>query len=197
MKRGFTLIEIVVVLAVIAIIAAFVTPRIWEYTEKSRAVRAANDCKTLAEAILSFEKDLRTFPVYSTTPLSIANATLNVLFTDGNEATPSGGAGTQNWVSGNRDNLQNHLEKGLTSSGQPYPATGPFKWRGPYHADFKPDPWGTRYYVNASHFYSNGNNAVWVLSAGPNGIIETNFTQSVSGDLVPSLGGDDIGYRIK
>jgi len=197
MKKGFTLIEIVIVLAVIAAIAAFLSPRIWEYTEKSRAVRAANGCRTLAEAILSFEKDLRTFPVYSTTPLSIANATLNVLFTDGNEGTPSGGAGTQDWVSGNRDHLRNHLEKGLTSGGQPYPRASLFRWKGPYHSDFHADPWGSRYYVNASHFYSSGNNAVWVLSAGPNGLIEANFTQSAAGSAPPALGGDDIGYRIK
>ena len=196
-KRGFTLIEIVIVLAVIAVIAAFLTPLISGYTEKARILRATNDCKVIAEAVMNFYKDVRAFPIYVATPLSGSNAAIQVLYTDGNDAGASGATGTTTWLTGNRDALQNHLEKGLTSSGQSYPTSGPFSWKGPYLTDFKPDPWGTRYYINASQFYNPGNNAVWVLSAGPNNIIETNFTQSASGATLPSLGGDDIGYRIK
>jgi len=196
-KRGFTLIEIVIVLAVVATLVAILTPLISGLVERSRITRATNDCKVIAEAVMNFYKDVRAFPIYVNTPLSNSNATIGVLYTDGNEAGASGAPGTATWLSGNRDALQNHLEKGLTQGGQPYPTTLPFAWKGPYHTDFKPDPWGNRYYVNASCFYGPGNNAVWILSAGPNGIIETNFTQPASGNVAPSLGGDDIGYRIK
>jgi prepilin-type N-terminal cleavage/methylation domain-containing protein len=198
MKRGFTLIEIVIVLAVIAVLAAFITPMIAGYVERSRLLRATNDCKTIAEAIINFNKDTRAFPVYSATPLNKTNATLSVLYTGGAEATASGGSGTGTWLTGNRDLLQNHLEKGLTSGGQPYPTTLPFAWKGPYLTDFYSDPWGTRYYINVAYLQPGaGNNAVWVLSAGPTQLIETNFAQPVSGATTPSLGGDDIGYRIK
>jgi len=195
---GFTLIEIVIVLAVIAVIAAFITPMIAGYVERSRLLRATNDCKTVGEAVMNFYKDVRAFPIYTATPLSNSNATIEVLYTDGNEADASGAPGAATWLTGNRDALQNHLEKGLTTGGQPYPTTSPFGWKGPYLTDFKSDPWGTRYYINVTYLQPGAaNNAVWVLSAGPNQTIETNFTQPAAGSAAPSLGGDDIGYRIK
>lgn len=197
-KRGFTLIEIVVVLAVIAVIAAFLAPLISGYTEKSRILRATSDCKTIGEAIMNFYKDTRAFPVYSATPLNTTNATLAVLYTDGVEAATSGDSGMTTWLTGNRDLLQNPLEKGLTSGGQAYPTTLPFAWKGPYLTDFYSDPWGTRYYINVIYLQPGAEkNAVWVLSAGPNQMIETNFTQPAFGATVPSLAGDDIGCRIK
>ena len=197
-QRGFGLIEIVIVLGVIALIAAFLTPIISRYTDKSRILRATNDCKTIGEAIMNFYKDTRAFPVYSATPLNTTNATLAVLYTDGVEATASGASGTETWLTGNRDLLKNPLENGLTSGGQAYPITLPFAWKGPYLTNFQSDPWGTRYYINVTYLQPGAaNNAVWVLSAGPNNLIETNFIQPVSGATAPSLGGDDIGYRIK
>ncbi len=201
MKRGFTLIEIVIVLAVIAVLAAFLIPTMWGHSEKSRALRAMNDCKTIAEAIMNFYQDTRAWPVYSdsaTTPVTPpSKATIDVLFTDGNEAEL--GSNITGWPpGGNRSALQDHLEKGRTSGGQSYPTALPFAWKGPYLTDFKSDPWGSKYYINATYLQpGSANNAVWVLSAGPNGLIETNFTQPVSGTMAPSLGGDDIGYRIK
>jgi hypothetical protein len=36
--------------------------------------------------------------------------------------------------------------------------------------------------------------AVWVISAGPNGIIETTHSQSITAAV---LGGDDIGIRLQ
>ncbi len=120
------------------------------------------------------------------------------MHTDGVETAASGASGTGAWLTGNRDALQNHLEKGLTTGGQPYPTTSSFGWKGPYLTDFKSDPWGSKYYINATYLQpGSANNAVWVLSAGPNQIIETNFAQPASGATAPSLGGDDIGHRIK
>ncbi len=197
MKRGFTLIEIVIVLAVIAVLVAFLIPTMWGHSEKSRILRATNDCKTLAEAIMNFYQDTRAWPVYSATPVTDpSKATINVLFTDGTEAGL--GSGITGWTSGTRSALQDHLEKGLISEGQPYPTAPPFAWKGPYLTDFKSDPWGSKYYINATYLRpGSANNAVWVLSAGPNNLIETDFTQAVSGATAPTLGGDDIGYRIK
>lgn len=195
-KRGFTIIEIVIVLAVVAVLAAFLIPTIAGHSEKSRILRATSDCKVIGEAIMNFYKDTRAWPVYSATPLSTTTDTLDVLYTDGNEAGL--GSGITGWTSGNRSALSDHLEKGLTSGGQAYPTALPFAWKGPYLTDFKSDPWGNRYYVNITYLQAGAaNNAVWVLSAGPDMIIETNFTQPVAGATAPALGGDDIGYRVK
>jgi hypothetical protein len=49
----------------------------------------------------------------------------------------------------------------------------------------EPDGWGNRLLVNAG-----GTGAVWVLSAGPNGIVETAFDGA-------QPDGDDIAARIR
>ena len=71
-----------------------------------------------------------------------------------------------------------------------YPSTGDNAWDGPYALKFKADPWGNRYMSNVRNFHQGQTGAVWVISAGPNGQIE-----SVSTDL--TLSGDDIGYLLK
>lgn len=54
------------------------------------------------------------------------------------------------------------------------------------------DPWGNCYLVNLNAVIAREPATLWVISAGPNGIVETPF-------LSPSaaLGGDDIGVRIR
>jgi hypothetical protein len=83
------------------------------------------------------------------------------------------------------------------------PATQ-FGWNGPYvTSELGSDPWGRRYLVNIGMIDTSAGTvtvagtvkaAVWVLSAGPNGTIETPYTQSV---LTAQLYGDDIGQRIQ
>lgn len=54
------------------------------------------------------------------------------------------------------------------------------------------DPWGNRLLMNvAAH---DASRAVWVISAGPNGIIETPFDQPAP---TASPGGDDIAARVR
>ena len=57
-----------------------------------------------------------------------------------------------------------------------------------------PDPWGNRYLVNAGLLSDEASAAVWVLSAGPNGIVETPYRASTTSS---GLGGDDIGARVR
>jgi hypothetical protein len=60
-----------------------------------------------------------------------------------------------------------------------------------------PDPWGNHYLIYPSPAAASAtlppDIARWVLSAGPNGIVETPFRQPPDAAL---LGGDDIGVRL-
>jgi len=54
------------------------------------------------------------------------------------------------------------------------------------------DPWGNCYVVNLAAIAAGEPAVVWVLSAGPNGIVDTPF---VSASEVPA--GDDVGMRVR
>lgn len=187
-SKGFTLMEMVVVLAVIAILAAILTPIINSYVDRARMNSAASDVKSIASAVVQFNTDTRLWPIYSGTFSSLSGPTFAVLFTAGNEAVVSPGAGA--WDSPNADQLGDLLnanQMGLTTTGR----TG---WKGAY-MELGADPWGTRYYLNAAMLSPTSTDAAFVLSAGPNQTIETNISQTRGGNLV--VGGDDIVQRIR
>jgi len=61
-QTGFTLIEIMVVVAIIAILGAAVVPRIMDNPDKARKVRAANDIGTIAQALEMYKLDNFNYP---------------------------------------------------------------------------------------------------------------------------------------
>src|SRR5437879_13821596 len=65
MMRGFTMIEMVIVLAIIGLFAAALTPMVTNYVDKSRVAKAQSDLRTIGEAISRFEKDVGRYPMWS------------------------------------------------------------------------------------------------------------------------------------
>jgi prepilin-type N-terminal cleavage/methylation domain-containing protein len=201
--RGFTLIELTVVLAVIVTLALILTPSIANIINDARVARARSDCQTLVSAIVQFYKDNGFFPQFATANAGgpgTPQSRIDLLVSRGNlpaEDQPS------LWTTGRRDLLSNQLLinaplytlKAFSSQ---------FGWNGPYlSSELGADPWGNRYVVNvglidltAGPLGRNGapKSAVWVLSAGSNGIIETLYNQLA---IAATLGGDDIGIRIQ
>ncbi len=195
MKRtqgGLTLIELIVVLAALAIIVAILIPTVISLPEQAEELRAKNDARAIGEAIQNLHKDLAKWPVYASSPLIPANATLRRLISAGNAPGVSGAPGTADWVdAANSDDLDDQLANNRLPDASQYPGTGEFAWRGAYLAEASADPWGNRFIVNVQWLQPGASpHVVWVLSAGPNRIIETSFAQ-------PGLAGDDIGFRLR
>jgi len=196
MKRtqgGLTLIELIVVLAALAILVAILIPTVISLPEQAEELRAKNDARAIGEAIQNLHKDLAKWSVYASSPLTPANATLERLTSAGNAPGVSGAPGTADWIiaDATTDALDDHLATNRLSDASQYPGTGEFAWRGSYLAEAPEDPWGNRFIVNVQWLQPGASpNVVWVLSAGPNKIIETTFAQ-------PSLAGDDIGFRLR
>ena len=196
MKRtqgGLTLIELIVVLAALAILVAILIPTVISLPEQAEELRAKNDARAIGEAIQNLHKDLAKWSVYASSPLTPANATLERLTSAGNAPGVSGAPGTADWIiaDATTDALDDHLATNRLSDASQYPGTGEFAWRGSYLAEAPEDPWGNRFIVNVRWLQPGASpNVVWVLSAGPNKIIETTFAQ-------PSLAGDDIGFRLR
>ncbi len=183
-QGGLTLIEMIVVLAALSILAALLIPAVISVPEQAEEAKAGNDARAIGEAVHNFYKDLAKWPVYSAFP---STPDLERLFSAGNVPAVSGTPGTAEWITASPSaDLDNHLQNNSL-----YPATGEFTWRGPYLTETPTDPWGNQFIINVRWLQPGQSaNVVWVLSAGPNGIIETTFAQ-------PSLAGDDIGFRLR
>ena len=201
--RGFTLIELTVVLAVIVTLALILTPSITNFINDSRIARVRQDTKTVASSIVQFYKDNGFFPQWSTAQSGgpgIAANKVDLLVSDGNVPTV---AAANTWTSGTASNLTAQL-MGNTPSYTMKTATATFGWNGPYlSSTITADSWNNRYMVNIGLIdTSQGTqtsagatkSAVWVLSAGANGQVETAYTQSLTAAV---LTGDDVGVRVQ
>ncbi len=67
MKKGFTLIELMIVIAIIGILAAIAIPMYSDYTKKSRTSEVPDTVKSLVIAQLAFKEDSLKNPGYVTT----------------------------------------------------------------------------------------------------------------------------------
>jgi len=194
--KGFTLIEVIVAIAVVALLAGIITPSVIKHLDDSKRARAQNDALVIGAALGSFYKDNGRWPLKD----SAATFNLILLVSDGN--TPTGAGAAANWAlapaAANADLMAYHLinnrPKNAVANAYPVPP-GEIAWRGPYQPTLPADPWGNRYAVNIGNMA--GANAVWVLSAGPDGIVQTAFNQAIPANGVLTTTGDDIGYRMK
>jgi len=178
MNSGFTLIEIIIVIAVIAVLAGIATPSIVKNISDSRIARARSDCKEVASTMASFYKDVARWPKAQDTAHPSYYYTLKTAGTD--PAWMWGG----NWKT-RSDTFENQLIKNTPA----YPTTGEQRWDGPYQTEFKADPWNHPYICAVFYLRPGDTHPIYVLSAGNDGILQTR-----PGQL---LAGDDIGFRIQ
>lgn len=201
--EGFTLIELVVVLAVIAILAAVLTPIISSYVDRAKVSAARNDVKNIAAAMTQFNIDTRLWPIYKT---SDANGNVDpngsvwgVLRGPGDQAgvapvVDEVGPPANAWTALITGMETTSLNMVLNTNFLGLPIQGARAWRGAY-MELGADPWGASYYVTAAHLRPGSTFAAYVISAGSNQTIETFYAQPRSDTL--QVGGDDIVQRIQ
>ena len=201
--RGFTLIELTVVLAVIVTLALVLTPSIINFINDSRVARARADVGTLQAAITQFYRDTGFFPQWSLANNGgpgLAVNRVDLLVSAGNTPTV---AAPNTWTTGTNDRFEDQLVTNAPAY-TTRTATSTFGWNGPYISNvINADPWNNRYAANITLIDNtqgiqdaagNVKSAVWILSAGPNGALDTPYTQAIT---VAAPGGDDITVRLQ
>jgi general secretion pathway protein G len=191
-SKGFTLIELAVVLAIIAVLAAVLTPVVVNYLDQARVTRALADATTISQAVQLYKRDVGFYPVYS----SLANARMGTTTYGtliGGTAVPAFGSGlgwdgilTGTTVGDILTQLNTNI--GLTPNVE---NPGKTSFRGPYIGALDTDPWGNAYVV--ANLTPTASGHAFVISAGPNGKLETNAYQN-GPSAVPA--GDDILAQI-
>lgn len=200
------MVEIVVVLAVVAALTAILVPMVSTYVQDSRRQRARGDLRSVGDALTAFHRTFGDFPIFRDgSDRNLAdNTTFDILFGPGDVPSLAGSLSTSKW-SPIDDGTLGSSESGddagtlaaqLLENAPGYPTTGEFRWDGPYLENLGPDPWGHAYLVNAENLRPAQGEAAYVLSAGPDGVVETAFEiDRTGGNVTPA--GDDLLFRIR
>jgi prepilin-type N-terminal cleavage/methylation domain-containing protein len=214
-ERGFTLIEVIVVLAVLSVLVAILSPRMFVYIDDANQIRAQADATALATAINQMYKDTGRWPFYEdgtgrlayTAGTDYALLTSNPLCTgatpafncDGTvpeDATTLPAVDSWDLTTGLTDTLAHHLIMNTPE----YATTGHKAWKGPYLSRIPPtDPWGRSFLVNVANAdpREQGPTQKWVIviSAGPDGELDTSADMEVVD--YPIALDDDILAHVK
>jgi len=219
-RAGFTLIEILVGVAILAILSAALTPLVVKYVNDGRRARAASDAQTIAQAVKAFNLDTATWPVSddgNTGDTGELSRLVGLPAGFTNSSIPAGAGtatGDGNWNGGGSGGRAGALEDHLVFNksddvDELYPASAtapsPPGWNGPYLEQVPLDPWGRPYVCNVRYLQdarvAGTNKAAWdshavfCLSAGANGVFETSFDDGT--ELENEPGGDDIGGMVQ
>jgi len=206
---GFTMLELIVVVAAIAILAAILSPVVLKLIDDSRVSRTAAETESIATAIASLYKDTAMWPYTNANGpagsvdrlVGSANVPTGAAAGAGSGAANWGAYGTAKMIGdflywNNPDNDSNATGSNASQAGQDYPTQGNGAWRGPYATDYElEDPWGRAYVVNVRFLpggqYTGANrHKVLVMSAGPDGLWSTPYSDATTESIL----GDDIGH---
>ena len=207
---GFTMLELIVVVAAIAILAAILTPMVLKLIDDSRVSRAQSEAQSIATALSALYKDTAMWP-YTNANGPAGNSVSRLIGSDNvaTGAASGAGSGAANWGQygtakrmgdflywNNPDDNSNANGNGRNQNNQDYPTSGSGAWKGPYVDNYElNDPWGNAYVANVRYlpggaYGGSVRHKVIVLSAGPDGRWSTPFSDGTTETIM----GDDVGH---
>ncbi len=152
-KSGFTLMEIMVVIIVIAVLASVAGPMIGSITDQGRTSATKSKLSSLKSAMLAYQSDVGRLPYYGKPSESRKASAYNA------EKVLSYDCADENVLTSENYGTDSSNNFGITNYSR--------KWKGPYMdsepSDFMYDSWGNQIYYVAE---VDGNN-VYLWSYGP------------------------------
>jgi len=191
-NKGFTLIELAVVLAIIAVLAAILTPIVTNYLDQARVSRAMDDASTIADSVRLYKRDTGYYPIYGSLSLAQVGTTIAGKVLLGPGSAPDETQADWAAIAGSNTTLVTQLNTPLSGMNVNNANPGKASYRGPYIGSLDSDPWGNQYIVTGQNLQGSTNRG-FVVSAGPNGKLETVVAQ---GMVSFAAGGDDIAVPI-
>ncbi|MGH7382478.1 MAG: prepilin-type N-terminal cleavage/methylation domain-containing protein [Candidatus Methylomirabilales bacterium] len=199
-RAGFTLIELILVVAVVAILAAILVPTVFSILDDSAVTKGKADVKAIAAATVKFRDDTGEYPTRDA-DVALPAGEVNLLYSGtvaplATDFTPAlGGADPFNCAAA-AGNCETFAFPFITNSGtNAYPSLSTLKkrWKGPYLSENSPDEFDDPYIVYVRRLRTTGavtTERAWVVFAGQNKLYETTPGST-------SAQGDDFVFLIK
>jgi prepilin-type N-terminal cleavage/methylation domain-containing protein len=195
-RAGFTLIELVLVVAVVAILAAILVPTVFSILDDSAITKGKADVKAIAGAVAKFRDDTGEYP---TRDADVAGE-VNLLYSGTTapvaaDFSPALGGGDP-FNCATPTNCETFAFPFVTNSGtNAYStvATAKKRWKGPYLSENSTDEFDTPYIVYTRRLRTTGGvttERAWVVFAGQNKVYETTPGST-------SVQGDDFVFLLK
>jgi type II secretory pathway pseudopilin PulG len=173
---GLTLSRLLAAVGSVIVLALVVPAAIATRVNQARLQRVAEDEASIARSLEAFHRAHGYWPATDPPADPDGGAPIDALYGPGRIPLEQGG---NDWHQGRLSPLSGCISTGVGA-----------------------DPWGNHYLVNIRLGRLAGEGArgeagskrIWVLSAGPNGIIETPFEQDGGRAAV---GGDDVATRVR
>lgn len=128
-NEGFTLIELIVVIAIIAVLTGLVSFNFQQARMKARDISRKSDLKQIANALEAYKNDNQAYPADAKAEL-VSSGYMKEFFKDPKEILQSGSWVDYTYVLG-ADTLQYTLQACLENTGDPARKTNPVTTCGP------------------------------------------------------------------